>query len=275
MRNKEDPMELPEVKEALRLLEEDRNGTNQKPVEKKKAFGQAAKTRKREDERRKRLMIKRIFVASGNYDFLVKNREEEFTPFVKSGIVELLTEEQLEDVKAKKKSIAEKVTSLVAPLVPKKLMTAKLMCGTNALKEHPGFYWECADGTKHWVVPEIPVFTEQFREMGLIRKKYPDEVLARVDKLIESYRLSVKRLGRKESSIALRLTEVLTFDDMLFLSAEAFYHMLCKMLDNMPLEAEVMRESGKKEKAEEILRTAASLRAAKEEIDSQEIFRKV
>lgn len=199
-------------------------------------------------QRLRRLTIKRELVKADNVLFL-----QELVPnYLKREVIPFMTKSLVESITDLKANINRRIAIVMAPLFPEKLRVARALCGTRPFKDHPGFLWlgdEAYGGHKIWVNPDIPYYFDQFSEMAIIREKCDENKVAAIDRIIANYMNAITQLAKRESNIAIKLTRVDTFEELLIYNVDCFLHVYNLYKKDKLEEAQILREEQQEELA--------------------------
>ena len=166
-----------------------------------------------------------------------------------------MTKALVESISDLKANINRRIAIVMAPLFPEKLRVARALCGTLPFKDHPGFLWigdEAYGGHKIWVNPDIPYYFDQFSEMAIIRSKCDENKVAVIDRIIANYMNAVTQLAKRESNIAIKLTRIDTFEELLTYNVDCFLYIYELYKAEKLEEARIMREEQQEELAKRI-----------------------
>ena len=222
------------------------------PKSKRKAAMAPNKTSGRgtheQNQRLRRMVIKRELVKADNVLFL-----QEFIPhYLKRQVIPFMTKSLVESIADLKANINRRIAVVMAPLFPEKLRVARALCGTRPFVDHPGFLWigsEAYGGHKIWVTPDIPYYFDQFSEMAIIREKCDENKVAAIDRIIANYMNAVAQLAKRESNIAIKLTRIDTFEELLTYNVDCFLYVYNLYKQDKLEEAQVLREEQHEELA--------------------------
>lgn len=236
----------------IEIEDEDPDINKLLPKNKRKATTAAGKTSGRgaheSTQRLRRLTIKRELVKADNVLFL-----QELVPnYLKRQVIPFMTKSLVESIADLKANINRRIAIVMAPLFPEKLRVARALCGTRPFKDHPGFLWigdEAYGGHKIWVNPDIPYYFDQFSEMAIIREKCDENKVAAIDRIIANYMNAVTQLAKRESNIAIKLTRVDTFEELLIYNVDCFLHVYNLYKKDKLEEAQILREEQQEELA--------------------------
>lgn len=216
-------------------------------------------------QRLRRLTIKRELVKADNVLFL-----QEIVPnYLKREIIPFMTKSLVESISDLKANINRRIAIVMAPLFPEKLRVARALCGTLPFKDHPGFLWigdEAYGGHKIWVTPDIPYYFDQFSEMAIIREKCDENKVAAIDRIIANYMNAVTQLAKRESNIAIKLTRVDTFEELLIYNVDCFLHVYNLYKKDKLEEAQILREEQQEELAKRIESGLLDIEAIEQEM---------
>lgn len=231
--------------EQTKLEDEDSAINKLLPKSKRKNLPPASKTSTRglyeQNQRLRRMFIKRELVKADNVLFLQEIISKRF----KKEVIPFMTKNLVESIADLKVNIERRIAVVMAPLFPDKLRVARALCGNRPFKDHPGFLWigdEAYGGHKVWVNPDIPYYFDQFSEMAIIRSKCDENKVAAIDRLIANYMNAIAQLAKRESSIAIKLTRVNTFEELLIYNVDCFLYIYELYKADKLEEAKAMRE---------------------------------
>lgn len=169
----------------------------------------------------RRLIIKRTIIKEGKVGLL---SEVIPTRFMKK-IIPFKTVSIVDTIAKYKNTINRRIASSMSPLFPEKIRVARAICGTRPFKEHPGFLWKTPEeygNYSMWVTPDIPYFFDQFTEMQIIRERCDKRKVASIDRAVQVYMQSIADLGKREARLAIKLTRINTFEELLNFDLDAF-----------------------------------------------------
>ena len=238
------------------------------PKNKRKALPSgknAPRSMHEQNQRLKRMTIKRELVKADNILFL-----QEFIPSsLKRKVIPFMTKALVESITDLKANINRRIAIVMAPLFPEKLRVARALCGTLPFKDHPGFLWigdEAYGGHKIWVNPDIPYYFDQFSEMAIIRSKCDENKVAAIDRIIANYMNAVTQLAKRESNIAIKLTRIDTFEELLTYNVDCFLYIYELYKAEKLEEARIMREEQQEELAKRIESGLLDIEAIEQEM---------
>lgn len=221
-----------------------------------------------QNQRLRRMTIKRELVKADNILLLQKtiprSMKKKIIPFMTKGLVE--------SIAALKLNINRRIAVVMAPLFPEKLRVARALCGSRPFKEHPGFLWIGAEdygGHRIWVEPDIPYYFDQFSEMEIIRSKCDENKVAAIDRIIANYMNAVVQLAKRESNIAIKLTRVDTFEELLTYNVDCFLYIYELYKEDKLEEAKLLREEQQEDLAERLEAGLIDIEAIEKEMLSK------
>lgn len=201
----------------------------------------------------RRVLIKRKLIDEGNVTLLTLIVPK----YIKKKIIPFKTQQMVQSVAKYRELINKRIANCMSPLFPEKIRVARAMCGSRPFKEHPGFLWKTPESYGNysvWVRPDIPYFFDQFTEMQIIREKCDINKVNAIDAAIQFYMLSIEKLSRREANLAIKLTRLDTFGDILNFDVDTFIYIYDLYKKAQEEEARLLRDAGEEvlaEKAEE------------------------
>lgn len=234
------------------------------PVKKVLPVKLAAAEIERNSGRMVRLAIKRELVKSGDAALLMQR----VPVTIKKMLIPELTVSLKRSIKELKLRINRRVTELLEPLVPTKIRLARAMCGSVPFKEHPGFMWENSpahNNYKLWVYPNIPYYIRQFTEMDTIRKYCSRDRIERVERLVDMYINAVNTLSTKETKMAIKLSRIETYAELLNYNIDCFYFAYSIYRNAKLEEAGILRSEGDTDLSEMIERALIDIQSIENE----------
>jgi hypothetical protein len=85
--------------------------------------------------------------------------------------------------------------------------------------------------------------------MAIIREKCDENKVAAIDRIIANYMNAVTQLAKRESNIAIKLTRVDTFEELLIYNVDCFLHVYNLYKKDKLEEAQILREEQQEELA--------------------------
>ena len=234
-------------------LEDEAPGINKLlPKSKRKNVVAPSKSSRRgvyeQNQRVRRMTIKRELVKADNVLFL----QEIIPSRLKKEVIPFMTKSLVESISNLKANINHRIAVVMSPLFPSKLRVARALCGTRPFKDHPGFLWignEAYGGHKIWVNPDIPYYFDQFSEIPIIRSKCDENKVAAIDRIIANYMEAITQLAKRESNIAIKLTRIDTFEELLTYNVDCFLHIYELYKAEKLEEVKILREEQQEELA--------------------------
>lgn len=151
-------------------------------------------------------------------------------------LISTLVQEHTRMVNKYSEYINKRITALLKPFIPKRLM-ACMLAYPNSVKKCPGFMYKASEeygkNLSFWATPSIPYYVPQGDEVKLLTK-HKLEFLHAVDKAVNSYHEHVKKRQDKElkyASLILR-RNVCTYFDLLKLNPFWFKVLYDKIKEN-------------------------------------------
>lgn len=170
-------------------------------------------------------------------------------------IIPYETERARAKIKDQKRLINKKITILLESILPNRILTARQVCGDAPFVIHPGFIWKTGKNFGNrsmWVTPNVPYFFPQFTEQKEIEQwKNPYDV-EQVHRAVMKYYNMTEKLNVRETSIAIKLASVNSFDDLINYDPEVFCYIYEKFANDKLEEAKAARDEGDIEIAEAI-----------------------
>ena len=244
--------EVAKSNEQIALEDEDPGINKLLPKNKRKNVVAPNKSSRRgvyeQNQRVRRMTIKRELVKADNVLFL----QEIIPSRLKKEVIPFMTKSLVESISNLKANINHRIAVVMSPLFPSKLRVARALCGTRPFKDHPGFLWignEAYGGHKIWVNPDIPYYFDQFSEMPIIRSKCDENKVAAIDRIIANYMEAITQLAKRESNIAIKLTRIDTFEELLTYNVDCFLHIYELYKAEKLEEVKILREEQQEELA--------------------------
>lgn len=244
--------EVVKSNEQIALEDEDPGINKLLPKSKRKNIVAPSKNSRRgvyeQNQRIRRMTIKRELVKTDNVLFL----QEIIPTRLKKEVIPFMTKSLVESISNLRANINHRIAVVMSPLFPSKLRVARALCGTRPFKDHPGFLWignEAYGGHKIWVNPDIPYYFDQFSEMPIIRSKCDENKVAAIDRIIANYMDAITQLAKRESNIAIKLTRIDTFEELLTYNVDCFLHIYELYKAEKLEEVKILREERQEELA--------------------------
>jgi hypothetical protein len=173
----------------------------------------------------------------------------------KKMIIPYETERARKKIEEQKRLINKKITILLESILPNRILTARKVCGDAPFVIHPGFIWKTGKNFGNrsmWVTPDVPYYFPQFTEQKEIEQwKNPYDV-EQVHRAVMKYYDMAEKLDVRETSIAIKLASVNSFDDLINYDPEVFCYVYEKFAADKLEEARISREDDDEDIAEAI-----------------------